>query len=143
MPVSIMAGYWRSVPSRAGTVRPNRHRVPVRRFTPTTRDATALLTPREVNRPYFCRCRVNGDGPGTFVLPLLPSMTTSTPLVLRRSLDSKASQWGHGLVILQVTDADIDRLIRNVYKVLLTRGTLGVDIYSTDRETRQFIARLL
>jgi len=39
----------------------------------------------------------------------------------------------------QVTDADFDRLIRNVYKVLLTRGMLGVGIYSTDRETREFI----
>lgn len=41
----------------------------------------------------------------------------------------------------QVSDADVDRLIRNVYKVLLTRGMLGIGIYSTDRETREFIAR--
>ncbi len=40
----------------------------------------------------------------------------------------------------QVTDADVDRLIHNVYKVLLTRGMLGVGIYPTDRETREFIA---
>ncbi len=43
----------------------------------------------------------------------------------------------------QVTDADVDRLIHNVYKVLLTRGMLGVGIYSTDRETREFIAQQL
>jgi len=43
----------------------------------------------------------------------------------------------------QVTDADVDRLIRNVYKVLLTRGMLGVGIYSTDRETGEFIAQHL
>jgi uncharacterized protein len=39
----------------------------------------------------------------------------------------------------QVSEASFDRLIRNVYKVLLTRGMRGVGIYSTDRETREFI----
>ncbi|MFF7457878.1 DNA/RNA helicase domain-containing protein [Kitasatospora sp. NPDC008115] len=34
------------------------------------------------------------------------------------------------------TDADIDRLIRNTYKVLLTRGMIGTVVYSTDPETR-------
>lgn len=31
---------------------------------------------------------------------------------------------------------DFDRLIRNTYKVLLTRGMAGTVIYSTDPETR-------
>ncbi|MFE4971834.1 DNA/RNA helicase domain-containing protein [Kitasatospora sp. NPDC056651] len=33
-------------------------------------------------------------------------------------------------------DADADRLIRNTYKVLLTRGMIGTVLYSTDAETR-------
>lgn len=35
-----------------------------------------------------------------------------------------------------VSDADFDRLVRNVYKVLLTRGMVGTLVYSTDDETR-------
>ncbi|MBL1083815.1 DUF2075 domain-containing protein [Streptomyces actinomycinicus] len=34
------------------------------------------------------------------------------------------------------SDADVDRLIRNTYKVLLTRGMIGTVVYSTDPETR-------
>ncbi|MGW0627192.1 DNA/RNA helicase domain-containing protein [Streptomyces sp. NPDC002758] len=33
-------------------------------------------------------------------------------------------------------DTDVDRLIRNTYKVLLTRGMVGTIVYSTDPETR-------
>lgn len=36
-----------------------------------------------------------------------------------------------------------DELVRNVYKVLLTRGMQGVVIYSPDRETRQFLKTLV
>lgn len=43
----------------------------------------------------------------------------------------------------QVTESEFDRLVRTVYKVLLTRGMLGVGIYSTDRETREFVARFV
>ncbi|MEU0084124.1 DUF2075 domain-containing protein [Streptomyces sp. NPDC006274] len=35
-----------------------------------------------------------------------------------------------------IPDADVDRLIRNTYKVLLTRGMIGTVVYSTDAETR-------
>ena len=63
--ITVMAGYSRWVPSLAGTVRPYRHRVPVRRCTPTTRQASALLTPRAISRAYSSRCAVNGAGPGT------------------------------------------------------------------------------
>ncbi len=35
-----------------------------------------------------------------------------------------------------VSDAAFDVLVRNVYKVLLTRGMIGTVIYSTDAETR-------
>ncbi|MFJ4577942.1 DNA/RNA helicase domain-containing protein [Streptomyces echinatus] len=39
-------------------------------------------------------------------------------------------------------DADVDRLIRNTYKVLLTRGMIGTIVYSTDPETRQRLREL-
>ena len=77
---SIMAGYSRSPPARVGTVRPYRQRVPVRRFTPTSRHASALLTPRAMSRAYSCRCRVNGAGPGTFRPAGCSCMTCSTLL---------------------------------------------------------------
>jgi hypothetical protein len=40
-------------------------------------------------------------------------------------------------------DADIDRLIRNTYKVLLTRGMVGTVVYSTDPETRERLRSLI
>lgn len=40
-------------------------------------------------------------------------------------------------------DADVDRLIRNTYKVLLTRGMVGTVIYSTDRETQEKLRELV
>ena len=42
----------------------------------------------------------------------------------------------------RVSDADFDRLVRNVYKVLLTRGMVGTVICSTDAETREALRRL-
>ncbi|GHE77324.1 ATP-binding protein [Streptomyces longispororuber] len=39
-------------------------------------------------------------------------------------------------------DADVDRLIRNTYKVLLTRGMLGTVVFSTDPETRAKLREL-
>ena len=42
-----------------------------------------------------------------------------------------------------VDDAHFDRLVRNVYKVLLTRGMQGVGIFSTDPETRRHLTSLL
>ena len=43
----------------------------------------------------------------------------------------------------KVSDHDFDRLVRNVYKVLLTRGMQSVAIYSTDGETRDLLKRLI
>jgi hypothetical protein len=43
----------------------------------------------------------------------------------------------------RVSDADFDRLVRNVYKVLLTRGMNGTVLYSTDDETQQALKRLV
>ncbi len=42
-----------------------------------------------------------------------------------------------------VSDRRFDLLVRNVYKVLLTRGMIGVAIYSVDRETREALQSLL
>ncbi|MEU9577389.1 DUF2075 domain-containing protein [Streptomyces chilikensis] len=40
------------------------------------------------------------------------------------------------------SDSDVDRLIRNTYKVLLTRGMVGTVVYSTDPETREKLREL-
>ncbi|RAY11934.1 ATP-binding protein [Actinomadura craniellae] len=42
-----------------------------------------------------------------------------------------------------VSDEDADRLIRNTYKVLLTRGMKGTVLYSVDRPTQDFLAALI
>ncbi|TWD73143.1 hypothetical protein FB561_7028 [Kribbella amoyensis] len=42
-----------------------------------------------------------------------------------------------------VDDLTFDRLVRNTYKVLLTRGMVGTVLYSTDRETRDALQRLV
>ena len=39
----------------------------------------------------------------------------------------------------RVSDEEFDALVRNVYKVLLTRGMVGTLIYSTDPETNEFL----
>ncbi|MET8046567.1 DNA/RNA helicase domain-containing protein [Streptosporangium sp. NPDC005286] len=41
------------------------------------------------------------------------------------------------------TDEQADRLIRNTYKVLLTRGMIGTFIWSDDAETQEFIRKLM
>jgi uncharacterized protein len=43
----------------------------------------------------------------------------------------------------KVGDREFDHLIRNVYKVLLTRGMKGTLLYSTDEETRTFLHTLV
>ncbi|MEU6736055.1 DUF2075 domain-containing protein [Streptomyces physcomitrii] len=40
-------------------------------------------------------------------------------------------------------DDDVDRLVRNAYKVLLTRGMIGTVVYSTDPETREKLRTLI
>jgi hypothetical protein len=42
-----------------------------------------------------------------------------------------------------VDDATADQLLRNVYKVLLTRGMVGTAIYSVDPETQSLLRSLL
>jgi DUF2075 family protein len=43
----------------------------------------------------------------------------------------------------RVSDAEFDLLVRNVYKVLLTRGLRGVYLHSADPETQRFLERLV
>jgi hypothetical protein len=43
----------------------------------------------------------------------------------------------------RVPDEEFDRLVRNVYRVLLTRGMVGTVIYSCDPETQEFLRTLL
>lgn len=43
----------------------------------------------------------------------------------------------------KVGDREFDHLVRNVYKVLLTRGMKGTFLYSTDEETRTFLRTLV
>ena len=43
----------------------------------------------------------------------------------------------------RVSDLEFGRLVRNVYKVLLTRGMVGTVIYSPDRQTRQLLRTLM
>ena len=42
-----------------------------------------------------------------------------------------------------VNDAEFDRLVRHVYKVLMTRGMVGTLLYSTDEETREFLRSMI
>ncbi len=42
-----------------------------------------------------------------------------------------------------VPDEEFDRLLRNVYKVLLTRGMMGTTIYSTDPETNRLLTQFI
>ncbi|MEU7889658.1 DNA/RNA helicase domain-containing protein [Microbispora bryophytorum] len=42
-----------------------------------------------------------------------------------------------------VTDEQADRLIRNTYKVLLTRGMIGTAVHSVDARTQEFLTTLL
>lgn len=43
----------------------------------------------------------------------------------------------------QVSDEQFDELVRNVYKVLLTRGMVGTVLFSTDPETQALLGRLV
>ena len=43
----------------------------------------------------------------------------------------------------RVSDLEFGRLLRNVYKVLLTRGMVGTILYSTDPQTRELLHSLV
>lgn len=42
-----------------------------------------------------------------------------------------------------MSDEQADRLIRNTYKVLLTRGMAGTYVWSVDARTQEFIEELM
>ena len=43
----------------------------------------------------------------------------------------------------KVSTTEFDHHVRNIYKVLLTRGMVGTVLYSTDAETREYLAALV
>ena len=43
----------------------------------------------------------------------------------------------------RVSDQEFDALVRNVYKVLLSRGMRRTLLYSTDPETQAFLERMV
>lgn len=43
----------------------------------------------------------------------------------------------------RVDALEFEKLVRNVYKVLLTRGMIGTIIYSPDAETREMLRSLV
>jgi hypothetical protein len=59
-----------------------------------------------------------------------------------RLVTVRAASKNLALLRRSVTDDQADRLIRNAYKVLLTRGTMGTVLYSTDAETQGFLASM-
>ena len=46
-------------------------------------------------------------------------------------------------ITTRVSDAEFDALVRNVYKVLLTRGMVGTVVYATDSAARDALHRLV
>jgi hypothetical protein len=59
-----------------------------------------------------------------------------------RLVTVRAASKDPALVRGSVPDDQADRLIRNIYKVLLTRGMVGTVLYSVDPPTQRFLAAL-
>ncbi|WP_239642971.1 DUF2075 domain-containing protein [Nocardiopsis alkaliphila] len=59
----------------------------------------------------------------------------------RLMVDHKAGR--DPALLRKPTDQEADSLIRNTYKVLLTRGMRGTFLYSTDTETQEFLTSLV
>ncbi|MEV4755336.1 DUF2075 domain-containing protein [Micromonospora sp. NPDC049559] len=49
----------------------------------------------------------------------------------------------HDPAIVDKRARNVDKLIRNTYKVLLTRGLRGTLVYSVDKDTQEFLSRLI
>ncbi|MET8046566.1 DUF2075 domain-containing protein [Streptosporangium sp. NPDC005286] len=60
-----------------------------------------------------------------------------------RIVTERAGNQDKDLTKSSVTPEQFDRLVRNTYKVLLTRGLAGVVLYSTDPETQEFLSGLV
>jgi hypothetical protein len=59
-----------------------------------------------------------------------------------RLVTARAASKDPALVRGAVSEDQADQLIRNTYKVLLTRGMMGTVLYSVDPETQRFLATL-
>jgi len=59
----ITSAYSRTENAAVGRLRPNRHRVPVRRLTPTVRHASVLLTPCAISLANHAGCSDSGSAP--------------------------------------------------------------------------------
>lgn len=64
-------------------------------------------------------------------------------LVWRKDHWESRQDQSHDLAVKRSDPDEFDRAIRNTYKVLLTRGLRGVEIYSTDEETQAFFESLI
>lgn len=73
----------------------------MRLFTPTTRHASELLTPRAFRRANCSRRSVNGAGP---CVPFDAAITTSNTRVLRRSLEFRRPQVGPEILTKRQTE---------------------------------------
>ena len=94
--------------------------------TPTASARSAASTPRRVlstTGPASSSVRTWSGGANRLV-----TTTASKDPVFKKSVD-------------RTTDVDA-ALIRNTYKVLLTRGMVGTIVYSTDPETREFLEQM-
>ncbi|MBX6383123.1 MAG: DUF2075 domain-containing protein [Microbispora sp.] len=60
-----------------------------------------------------------------------------------RLVTLRAASKDPALLKKSVSDEQADRLIRNTYKVLLTRGMVGTALYSVDAKTQDFLSSLL
>jgi hypothetical protein len=60
-----------------------------------------------------------------------------------RLVTARAASKDPALVRGAVSEDQADRLIRNTYTVLLTRGMMGTVLYSADTETQRFLASLV
>ncbi|MFC8181387.1 DNA/RNA helicase domain-containing protein [Rhodococcus sp. NPDC057297] len=107
--------------------------------------------PRDLRSEFVCRAVIGGDAQvgcvytakgfeydwsGVILGPDL--VWRSGKFVSRREFNKdpafKSSE--------KVSDLRFDHLVRNVYKVLLTRGMIGTVIYSTDPETLEALKEL-
>ncbi len=48
----------------------------------------------------------------------------------------------HDRAVKRASELEFPALVRNTYKVLLTRGMKGTGVFSTDAETQEFLERM-
>ncbi|GAA0969506.1 DUF2075 domain-containing protein [Acrocarpospora macrocephala] len=60
-----------------------------------------------------------------------------------RLVPQRSASLDRSLTTRSVTDPQFNKLVRNIYKVLLTRALAGIVIYAVDEETRAFLGSLI